>query len=58
MIHNLMESRYKIDLIIYMSIVLKMHFIKYRSVLNLLCAYVVLNKVGARHLERLLLDIQ
>ena len=53
-----MECRYKIDLIIYMSIVLKMHFIKYRSELNLLCAFVVLNKVSAGHLQRLLLDIQ
>ena len=53
-----MESRYKIDLIIYMSILLKMHFIKYRSELNLLCAFAMLNIVSPRHLERLLLDIQ
>ena len=53
-----MESRYKIDLIIYMSIVLEMHFIKYRSELNLLCTFAMLNIVSPRHLERLLLDMQ
>ena len=58
MILNLMESPYKIHLIIYMSIVLKMHFIKYRNEMNLLFAFIVLNIVSSRHLERLLLDIQ